>query len=147
MKVKDAMNTNVIKAKGNDTIEDVTRALLDNKIGGLPIVDEEDKVIGVLSETDLIYQDKEIKTPAFLPLLGGFILFGSIRKFEKQLMKMSAYKVSQIMTTPAITISEEKDIKEAVQIMIEKNINRIPVVNNEQKLVGIVTRSDILKNL
>lgn len=147
MKVKDVMNTNVIKAKGSETIEDVTRALLDNKIGGLPIVDEEDKVIGVLSETDLIYKDKEIKTPAFLPLLGGFILFESIRKFEKQLMKMSAYKVSQVMTTPAITISEEKDIKEAVEIMIEKKINRIPVVNNEQILVGIVTRSDILRNL
>lgn len=147
MKIKEVMNTNVIKAKGTDTIEDVTRALLDNKIGGLPIVDEEDKVIGVLSETDLIYKDKEIKTPAFLPLLGGFILFESIRKFEKQLMKMSAYKVSQVMTTPAITISEEKDIKEAVEIMIEKKINRIPVVNNEQILVGIVTRSDILRNL
>ena len=147
MKVENYMNRNVISIKEEDSLENVINILLENKISGAPVVDESNKVIGVISESDLIYQDKELKVPSFIPLLGGFIMLESIRKFEKQLMKMSAYKANQVMSCPPLTINEDSDVKEAVNIMLDNKINRLPVVDEQNKLVGIITRSDILKHI
>lgn len=147
MKVKDCMVSSVIYVKESDTVEYATRLLLDNNVSGVPVVDENMKVVGVLSESDLIYQDKDIRLPSFIPLLGGFIMLESIRKFEKQLVKMSGYKVKQVMSDKPITIYLDDEISEAVNKMLDNKINRLPVVNKNDELVGIVTRSDILRHI
>ncbi|MTI68170.1 MAG: CBS domain-containing protein [Firmicutes bacterium] len=147
MKAKDIMTSNVITVKADDTIENVTNLLLEHNISGVPVVDDEKKVIGIVSETDLIYKDKNINIPAYFPFLGGYILLESMKKFEKQLKKMAGYKVEDIMSEKVITINENKEIREVVNTMLNNNINRIPVVNDDEKVVGIIARSDVLRNI
>jgi len=145
MKAKEVMTKNVIAVKEEDTIDDVIKILLSNKISGVPVVNEEKEVIGVVSEADLIFRDKEIEIPAFIPVMEGYIFLQSVKKYEEQLKKQVAYKVKDVMSAPVITAKEDEEIEKIANIMLKKRINRIPIVDKEGKLVGLITRSDILK--
>ncbi len=147
MKANDIMTSEVITVKENDTVEFVTNLLLINRISGVPVINDDDEVVGVVTETDLIFKDKDLNVPPYISLLGGFILLESLNKFEKQLNKMAAYKVKHVMSTPVFTVKENEDVREIVNMMLEKGINRVPVINEENKLAGIIARSDILRNI
>lgn len=146
MKIKDVMTRDVITLMTSDTIDKAVKIILDSKISGLPVMDENKRVVGVVSESDLIYREKDVEIPAFIPVLEGFIFLDSVKKYEDKLRKKFALKAKDIMNSPPITIYEDDDIHKGVNIMLSKKINRIPVVDEEEKLVGIVTRSDILKS-
>lgn len=147
MKAKDIMNKDVIAVKAGDNVENVVRILLENKISGVPVTDEESKVIGIVSEADLIYPEKSLHLPAFIPILDGIIFLESFKKLEKEIKKMTAYKVEDVMVKKVITVNEDTEVEEVVNILIDKKINRVPVVNEDDKLVGIITRSNILKHI
>ncbi|MGO1368587.1 MAG: CBS domain-containing protein [Senegalia sp. (in: firmicutes)] len=147
MKAKDIMTTEVMKVKVDDKVEDVTRLLITNKISGVPVVNDENEVVGIVTETDLIFRDKDVNMPSYVPLLGGFILLDSVKKFEKELRKAAAYKVEDLMSTPVIKVYEDDDLRQVVNIMLEKRINRVPVIDKEDKLKGIIARSDILSHI
>ncbi|SKC50498.1 CBS domain-containing protein [Maledivibacter halophilus] len=147
MKARDIMNENVITVSAEDNVDYLVKILLDNKISGAPVVDEEQKVIGIVTEADLIYPEKSIHLPAFIPVLDGIIFLESFKKLEKEIKKMTAYKVKDVMVKNVVTVGEDTDLQEIVNILLNKKINRVPVVNSNNKLVGIVTRSNILKHI
>lgn len=146
MKVKDIMTREVITVTEEKTVEEVVDIIIKNKISGVPVVNEDNEIIGIVSESDLIYKEKEISTPTFVPILEGYILLDSVKKFQEKLKKKIAYKVKDIMSEPVIKVTEDEEVKEVVNIMIDKKVNRVPVINDDGKLVGIVSRSDILKS-
>lgn len=147
MKAKDIMTKSVITVTEEDIIEDVTKVLITNKISGVPVVNEEQEVVGIVTETDLIFRDKDVNMPSYVPLLGGFILLESVKKFEKELRKAAAYKVKDVMTSPVIKVYEEDEIRKVVNIMLDRRINRVPVIDRDGKLKGIIARSDILAHI
>lgn len=147
MKAKDIMNKDVIAVRAGDNVENIVRILLENKISGVPVIDQESKVIGIVSEADLIYPEKSVHLPAFIPILDGIIFLESFKKLEKEIKKMTAYKVEDVMVKRVITVNEDTEVEEVVNILIDKKINRLPVVNEDDKLVGIITRSNILKHI
>lgn len=147
MKIKDIMTRDVITVTRETTIKEVARLLVSHKVSGLPVVDENGKVIGVVSEGDLIYQDMKLHTPAFLEILGGIIYLENPQRLGHDLMKMTASKVGAIMTSKVFTINEDASVSDAATLMIEKKVNRLPVVDKEGKLVGIVTRQDLIKTM
>ncbi|WP_425447119.1 CBS domain-containing protein [Dethiothermospora halolimnae] len=147
MKAKDIMTKEVITIKENDTVEEVIKIITDNGISGVPVINNNNEVVGIVSESDLIYRDKELGMPAFVSLLGGYIFLESIKKYENKLKKKVAYKVKDLMTTNVITCHEEDDVKEVANTMINKKVNRVPIVNDNNKLAGIISRLDIVKTL
>lgn len=146
MKAKDIMTKEVVTISEENTVEEVMKIILENKISGVPVVNEQNEVVGVVSESDLIYRDKEISTPVFVPVLEGYVFLESIKKYQEKLKKKAAFRVKDIMTTPVIKVDENEDVRNIANIMLDKKVNRVPVVNSENKLVGIVSRSDILKS-
>ncbi|SHJ61709.1 CBS domain-containing protein [Paramaledivibacter caminithermalis] len=147
MKARDIMNRDVISVKAEDNVEYIVQILLNNKISGVPVTDEEDKVVGIVSESDLIYPEKSLHLPAFIPILDGIIFLESFKKLEKEIKKMTAYQVKDVMVKDVITVKEDTEVQEIVNILLDKKINRVPVVNEEDKLVGIITRSNILRHI
>ena len=141
------MNRDVITVKAEDKVEELVKILLDNRISGVPVVDEEDKVIGIVSEGDLIYPEKSLHLPAFIPVLDGIVFLESFKKLEKEIRKMTAYKVKDVMVKDVVTVEEDMEVEKVVNILLHKKINRVPVVNEENKLVGIITRSNILRHI
>lgn len=144
MLAKDIMTKEVIKVKQDTTIEEVIKLVLEHNISGLPVVDEDNKVIGIITEGDLIYRSKKLHIPTFFTLLDSYIFLENPKKLEEQLKKMTGYKVKDVMTENVITVDQEESIEEITTIMTNKNINRVPVLM-EGRLVGIVSRRDIIK--
>lgn len=144
---KEVMTTDVIVAKEEDSIADVAKLLIEERIGGLPVINSENKVVGIISETDIIKKEKYIEPPMFVNLLEGIIFLDDIRKMENDIKKVTAYKVEDLMSKDIIMVNENDSFDYVANIMIKKSINRVPVVDNDSKLKGIICRYDIIKAL
>lgn len=142
---KDIMTTDVIVANKNDNIASVADLLIKEKIGGLPVVDEENRVVGVISETDIMQKETNIGTPRMINFFQGIILLDDMKKFESNIKKIAAYKVEDLMSKDIITVHEDDAFDSVANIMIKKSINRVPVVNTNNELKGIICRYDIIK--
>lgn len=151
IKIKDAMEKNVIKFKPTDKIIDVAQTLRNNKISGAPVVDDENKVIGMLSEGDIM-RLVEVHSPRLnliLPSPLDLIELPLKMKHEsdeimKGLRKAGSVLIKDIMTKEVISISPDASISDAAALMDSHNIKRLPVVDSDGKLVGIITRGDII---
>lgn len=146
MLVKDIMTTNVITVNKNATIEEIVKILIHNNISGVPVVDDNGKLVGIVTEKDLIYKDIEPKFPACVEFLGGMFFVEGIKNYEEKLKKFLANKAEDIMTSEVVTITEDMDVKEVAEIMVEKGVKRLPVLKDE-KVIGIVSRSDVVRSL
>lgn len=144
MLAKELMTTDVVTIGPDDSVEDVIKVLLENKISGVPVVNENREVVGIVSEGDLIVRNQKLRPPAFIQILGGIIYLDDPEDFKEELRKAFAYKVSEIMTVVPATVDEDTPAEEIAALMSEEGINRVPVVRDD-KLVGIVTRADIIK--
>jgi CBS-domain-containing membrane protein len=113
----------------------------------LPVVDEGNRVVGILSEGDLLIRESPMKQPLYMTLLGSIIYFESPTQFHQHIKKSLGMLVQDVMTAKPITISPEASLSEAAQVMLEKRVNRLPVVDAEQTLVGILTRHDLVSAL
>ena len=140
------METNIITVLPDTKIEELAVLLIDNKISGVPVVDAHGKLIGIVTEGDLLHKQTTPKTPAINSFLGGLAYTKEFEKYNSDLKKLSACTASEIMTETLAIVNENTTVKEISTIMVDKKINRVPVVEND-KLIGIVTRADVLKTL
>ncbi|MGW7529305.1 CBS domain-containing protein [Streptomyces sp. NPDC054783] len=142
-KVGSVMTTNVVRAAYGTPFKEVARLLADHKISGLPVVDEGEKVIGVISETDLMVRQAPIRDP-YQPKRRA-PLAALTRGGRRQAAKAEARTAGQLMTEPPVTVHAEDTIVEAARTMAQRHVERLPVVDEEDRLVGIVTRRDLLQ--
>ncbi len=154
VKVKDAMEKLVIKFHVDDKITDIAQILRENKISGAPIVDKDNKVIGIVSEGDIM-RLLEVHSPRInliLPSPLDWIELPIRMKYEfdeiaEDMNRAASVHISEIMTKKVITTKEDDDISDAAQLMDTHSVNRLPVVDDEGKLIGIVTRGDLISAL
>jgi CBS domain-containing protein len=142
--VKDFMTTDPVTVKPTDSVGTVLQRLEENHISGLPVVDETGKVVGVVSEADLLFRERPIRLPLYLSFLGGIIYLEPLDHFIQQLKKSLGVLVQDVMTPNPVTIAPEAPISQAANLMLEKRVNRLPVVDAAGVLVGIITRDDLL---
>ena len=136
--VRDVMTTNVISITKYESIVHVAGILTEKNISGLPVVDKENKVIGIITQTDILSMVGVRREHTFKDLL-KYMLGEPLP--ERKVGDL----VGDIMTSPALTIKPDANVAEAVRIMDEKRIRRLTVVNEKNELIGILTRADILK--
>ncbi len=145
-KVKDIMTKELITVSPETEIVHATKLLLKNRINGVPVTDETGKLVGVLCQSDLIAQQKELPVPSFFTFLNGLITLTSMKQFEKQVQKIAATTVAQAMTPNPVVVRPDTDIEEVAALMVDNKFHTIPVVD-EGELVGIVGKEDILRTL
>jgi CBS domain-containing protein len=145
--VKEVMVIAPITVKPSDLVETVLKLLEEKHISGLPVVDDEGQVVGVVSEADLLFKEKPIRMPLYLTFLDSIIYLEPLDKFKQQLKKNLGVLVEDVMTCKPNTISSDAPVSQAAELMLTKRINRLPVLDETGKLVGIVTRNDLLKAL
>ena len=139
--VREAMTPNVITVRPETPLKEVAQVLIDANVSGLPVVDDSGKVLGVVSEADFLIKGQgalAIRHRRLARLLGES---GSSRQ---QLNKLAARTAAEAMTTPAVTIEPSHSLAEAAARMIQRRVNRLPVVDRGW-LVGIVTRADLVR--
>jgi CBS domain-containing protein len=114
--------------------------------GAVTVVDEDRKVVGIVSESDLILADEEsdLHLPHYLEIMGGIVFIGSMKGFEKRLEKAFATKVSELMTADPITVHTYEAADRVAKKIADHHHNHLPVVDEDGRLAGMVTRADAL---
>ncbi|HEX3031133.1 MAG TPA: CBS domain-containing protein [Bacillota bacterium] len=146
MLARDIMTTNVVTVSPETTVEEVAKLITERGISGVPVVEENGNLVGIVSEGDIITRLKNLHIPTYFQLLGGVIYFEGTKKLENDLKKMTAYQVKDLMTKEVFSVGLEAPVEEIATLMAVKKINRVPVVEGE-KLVGIISRADIVRTL
>jgi CBS domain-containing protein len=118
-------------------------------LGAIPVVDEDRKVVGIVSESDLVLSDEEsdLHLPHYVNIMGGIVFVGSMKGFEERLSKAFATKVSELMTADPIVVGAEQSAEAVAKTIADKHHNHLPVVDAEGRLAGMVTRADALAAL
>ncbi|WP_181809349.1 CBS domain-containing protein [Streptomyces shenzhenensis] len=142
-KVGSVMSTDVVHAGYSTPFKEVARLLAEHRISGLPVIDDDDKVIGVISETDLMARQAIAPDPYGAKHRVG--LGQLTRGGRRQAAKAQARTAGDLMSDPPVTVHAENTIVEAARTMAERHVERLPVLDEEDRLVGIVTRRDLLQ--
>ena len=143
IKARDIMSTAVITVSPDTTVDELGRLFIEKGISGVPVVDAEQNLFGVVTENDLIKQNGRFHIPTIVRLFDAFIPLGA-SSMEKEIQRMSASKVSEICTRVVITVGPETTLQEIATIMSEKGVHLLPVVSGG-KLAGIVGKTDVIK--
>ncbi|MET9038304.1 CBS domain-containing protein [Streptomyces mirabilis] len=142
-KVGSVMATEVVTARYGTPFKEVARLLTEHRISGLPVIDEDDKVLGVISETDLMVRQAGVPDPYETPR--RFRFTGLTRGARRQAAKGHARTAGQLMSVPPVTVHADETIAEAARTMARSRVERLPVVDDEDRVVGIVTRRDLIQ--
>ncbi|MFJ3336204.1 CBS domain-containing protein [Streptomyces sp. NPDC086766] len=144
-KIGAVMVTDVVTAETGTPFKEVVRRLGDHRISGLPVIDEDHHVVGVISETDLLL--REARRPAPVGAFGGrsYRLRGLVRGARRRAAKSRARSAGGVMSAPAVTVRADATVTHAARVMAEHRVERLPVVDEEDRLVGIVTRRELLR--
>ena len=141
----DIMTKDVITAKNETTIEELARLLIDHKISGVPVIDDDNKMIGIVTENDLIKKNKRFHIPTIVRLFDAYFLLDS-GKVEDEIKKMVATTVGEIYTKKVLSISEDTTLEDIATIMAEKHIHLLPVLRSDE-VVGIVGKADVVRSM
>lgn len=138
MKVREIMKTDVYSVKPDDPLTNVAAIICGKKVSGVSVVDESGKLVGIISEKDLL----KAMYPSYEEFWEYPVYQMDFEEMEIRVEDMSRRKVKEIMTTPVITVPSDTPILKVASLMIRRRIRRVPVVDGD-KLVGIVSQGDI----
>jgi CBS-domain-containing membrane protein len=145
-KAKDIMTKDVITVEPETEVIQAAKLLLEHHINGLPVVDKEGHLKGIICQSDLIDQQRKLPLPSFFIMLDSFVPITSSKNIEKALQKMSAITVKEAMTRDPVTVGPETDLEDIATLMVKHSIHTVPVVD-QGKIVGIIGKEDILRTL
>lgn len=128
-------------------LREAIKILAETRISGLPVVDDAGKLIGIISETDLMWQEAGVTPPAYFMIFDSVIYLTNPVDFQRDLHKALGQTVGEVMSKKPITISPDKPLKEAAKLMRDRKIHRLPVLDDSEQIVGILTLSDIIREM
>lgn len=144
---QDIMTSTVITVRTDTPVREIAHIFTEHNISGVPVVDDQDKVIGIVTESDLIFQNKRLSVPPVITILDSFFFLDSPEKMERELKKIAGATVGDIFSSPAISISPETPLDEIATLMTEKKVHTLPVLNDSGRMIGIVGKKDIIRTV
>lgn len=146
LKVRDIMTTDVVSVKKETTIRELAELFTTHRVGSVPVVDDSGNLIGIVTESDLIDQDKSLHIPTVISLFDWVIYLESEKKFEKELQKMTGQTVGDIYIDTVEKVTPDTPVNDVADLMSGKKLHALPVVEG-QRLVGIVSRIDLIRTM
>ncbi|HBW30586.1 MAG TPA: CBS domain-containing protein [Nostoc sp. UBA8866] len=143
--VADVMSHNPVVVKPETPLQEAIKILAERRISGLPVVDNDGKLLGIISETDLMWQETGVTPPAYIMFLDSVIYLQNPAVYERDLHKALGQTVGEVMSKNPVTVSPEKSVKQAAQLMHDRNVHRLPVLDDAGQVIGILTRGDIIR--
>ena len=146
--VRDYMESDPVTVAPDATLEEVARTLGERELHAAPVVEADGRVVGIVTENDLVIGDEEgdLHIPHYIELFGGLVFLEPARRFEQRLKKAVAATASQMMTADPATVGPDDDVHDAAHVIVETGHNRIPVVE-DGRLVGVISRADVVRAL
>lgn len=141
---KDIMTRDVVTVTPGTTIQHLAKLLVQNQISGAPVVDEGGALVGIVTENDLIRQNKRLHIPTVISFLDAAIYLESSKKFAEEVNRVTATKVGDIFVRDVVTIALSATVTDIATVMAEKKVHLLPVMDGG-KVVGIVGKRDVVR--
>ena len=143
--VRQVMTADPVTVTPDASVEDVVRLMREHELPGLPVVDGDARLLGIVTESDLVIADDEgdLHIPHYIELFGGMVFLEPLRGFEARLRKAAAASARDMMTADPVTVEADDPVRKAARLISDSGHNRLPVTDGG-RLVGVVTRVDVL---
>jgi CBS-domain-containing membrane protein len=145
-KVADVMTREVITVTLQTTLRELAKILSEHRINGVPVVDDDGKVIGVICESDLVKQNSPLHIPTTFVILDSVIPLDNPWRLQKEFKRLAATTVGEIYSHPAVTVAPDTDLSEVARIMSDRKYYTLPVLDGG-KLVGVLGKADVIRSL
>ena len=146
LNASDIMTTEVITVKRNTSLKELAKILYEKHINGVPVVDDEGSLIGIICESDLIRKDRKLHIPTVVTIFDAVLYLENPKKMEKEIQRINATTVEDLYTKEVVTVDEKTPIDEIATLMTHKKIYTIPVMDGDQ-LVGVIGKADLIRTL
>lgn len=143
---QEIMSREVVTVGPEMPVEKLAALLWEKRISGAPVVDEAGRLVGVVTESDLIDQAKKLHIPTAITILEAVIFLERAQKVEQEVNKMAGSRVRDICTSNPVTVTLDTPLDEIATIMAEKHLHTLPVMDNG-RLAGVIGKSDIIRTL
>jgi CBS domain-containing protein len=144
MKIRDIMTKEVLSVKAETSVNDVAKLMGQRDISGVPVIDDEQHVIGIITELDLIVRNTRLEFPHFIEVLDwGRIPLEWPGHARERMKHMLGTQAADVMTAEVVTIGSDADVEELAGLMVKRRVNPVPVVEGD-RLIGIVSRADLI---
>ncbi len=143
---RDIMSNEVITITEDASVKELARILAIHQISGVPVINDQGGLVGVVTESDLIFQTKKVHIPTVITILDSVFYLENPHKMGDELKKMAAVKVKDILTSSPVTVNEDTTLDEIATLMAEKNVHTLPVMRDDV-LVGVIGKKDIIRTL
>ena len=143
--VAEVMTRDLIMVEPQTPIKEAIKLIAQHRISGLPVVDEAGKLVGIISETDLLWQETGIEPPVYIMFLDSVIYLENPTRYDRELHKALGQTVGDVMSDEPSTVKPDQPLRKAARLMQEKSIRRLPVVDDSGKVIGILTPGDIVR--
>ncbi|PIG91157.1 phosphoribulokinase [Gloeocapsopsis sp. IPPAS B-1203] len=139
------MSRDPIVVRSETPLNEAIQILAEKRISGLPVVNDTGKLVGIISESDLMWQETGVTPPAYIMILDSVIYLQNPAKYERDLHKALGQTVGEVMSSDPVTVSPDKTLREAAKLMHDREVRRLPVIDSEGKIIGILTRGDVVR--
>ncbi|MFO7982784.1 MAG: CBS domain-containing protein [Desulfuromonadales bacterium] len=144
LKAQDIMTRNVISVTPETRIEDLARLFVEKRVSAMPVITKEGRLTGVISETDLVEQNKPLHVPTVISLFDWVLYLESEKDFQEEVEQITARTVSEICSDEVVFCDPQTTLSEIASLMSDHKVNLIPVVDDD-KVVGVVARLDLVR--
>jgi CBS domain-containing protein len=142
----DIMTTKVHTVHPDTEIKALAKTFVEHNVNAMPVVDDEGKLVGMVTQTDLVEQDKPLHIPTVISLFDWVIYLESPKKFMEEVRKVTARKVGEICSKDVITCTADTPVATVASLMVDNKVHLVPVVSDD-RVIGVVARLDIIRSM
>jgi len=142
--VREIMQTDVATVSPDDTIPTIATLLAKGRINGVPVV-EDGQMIGIITDSDIIAREADVDAPTVVPFLDAMLVADAGRSYREEIRRALAVNARQLMSSPVISIRQHATLEQIATLMIDEGVNPVPVLDDDNTLVGIVSRGDLVR--
>jgi CBS domain-containing protein len=146
LKAKDIMTTEILSVSADTEIDELARLFAERNINAMPVLDDQGRLEGIVTETDLVEQNKPLHIPTVISLFDWVFYLESEKEFKEEVKRITARKVGEICARDVETCSPETPVSEIAALMVDKAVHLLPVVEDD-KVVGVVARLDVIRSM
>lgn len=141
--VTQIMTTDVYAVMEHVSIPTIARIMRDNGISGLPVINDQSQIVGIITEMDIVSHEIQVDTPTFVPFLDAIFRMPGDTS-DDDIRRVLATTAGELMTSPVYSVTTNASVREVATLMFERRVNPVPVLDGENRVVGIVSRSDVV---